>query len=121
MADELGIFEVMYNSRAMRRLKPDAVPEELLVKLIDAANQAPSGSNAQRARWIIVRDAEQKRRLAELNKTAVDAYIGPQSGRAGSLPFDSGLFTRLWLARTHPGRLGKWWPFALSCRPADRR
>jgi len=89
MADELGIFEVMYNSRAMRKLKPDPVPEELLVKLIDAANQAPSGSNAQRARWIIVRDPDQKRRLAELNKTAVQAYIGPQSGRAGSLPHQS--------------------------------
>jgi nitroreductase len=89
MADELGIFEVMYNCRAMRKLKPDPVPEELLVKLIDAANQAPSGSNLQRARWIIVRDPEQKRRLAELNKTAVEAYIGPQSGRAGSLPHQS--------------------------------
>jgi nitroreductase len=89
MADELGIFKVMYNCRAMRKLKPDPVPEELLVKLIDAANQAPSGSNLQRARWIIVRDAEQKRRLAELNKTAVEAYIGPQSGRAGSLPHQS--------------------------------
>jgi nitroreductase len=89
MADEPGIFEVMYSCRAMRRLKPDPVPEELLVKLIDAANQAPSGSNSQSARWIVVRDAEQKRRLAELNKTAVTAYVGPQSGRAGSLPHQS--------------------------------
>lgn len=89
MADELGIFEVMYSCRAMRRLKPDPVPEELLVKLIDAANQAPSGSNSQSARWIVVRDAEQKRRLAELNKAAVRAYVGPQSGRAGALPHQS--------------------------------
>ncbi|MYJ76468.1 MAG: nitroreductase family protein, partial [Gammaproteobacteria bacterium] len=48
----------MYNCRAMRRLKPDPVPEELLLKLIDAANQAPTGSNAQGARWIVVRDGE---------------------------------------------------------------
>jgi nitroreductase len=38
----------------MRRLKPDPVPEATLVKLIDAANQAPSGSNRQNARWIVV-------------------------------------------------------------------
>lgn len=75
MADEMGIFEVMYNSRAMRRLKPDPVPEELLVKLIDAASRAPSGANAQPARWVIVRDAEQRRRIAELNREAVRAYL----------------------------------------------
>lgn len=70
MAEELGIFEVMYNCRAMRRIKPDAVPEELLRELIEAANQAPTASNAQNTRWIIVRDAEQKRQLADLNREA---------------------------------------------------
>ena len=50
MADEPGIFEVMYNCRAMRRLKPDPVPEELLLKLVEAGNQGPTGSNAQGVR-----------------------------------------------------------------------
>ena len=86
MADETGIFEVMYSCRAMRRLKPDPVPEELLVRLIDAANQAPSGSNRQGARWIVVRDPEQRKQLADLNRAAVKAYIGPQSGRPAALP-----------------------------------
>ncbi len=89
MSEEMGIFDVMYHCRAMRRLHPTEVPEELLVKLIDAANQAPSGSNRQSARWIVVRDAEQKMKLAELNKKSVDAYIGPQSGRPGELPHQS--------------------------------
>ena len=89
MADEPGIFEVMYSCRAMRRLKPDPVPEELLLKLVDAANQGPSGSNMQAARWIIVRDPDQKAKLAELNATAVKAYIGPQSGRVEALPHQS--------------------------------
>ena len=86
MADEPGIFEIMYNCRAMRRLKPDPVPEELLVKLVDAGNQGPTGSNAQGVRWIIVRDAEQRERLAELNKAAVTRYAAPDSGRAAALP-----------------------------------
>lgn len=86
MPKEMGIFEVMYNCRAMRRLDTREVPEELLVKLIDAANQAPSGSNQQNGRWIIVRDADQKQKLADLNRQGVDAYIGPISDRPGSLP-----------------------------------
>ena len=86
MADEMGIFETMYNCRAMRRLKRDPVPEELLLKLIDAANQAPTGSNAQGARWIVVLDAEQRAKLAVLNKAAVEAYVAPGGGRASALP-----------------------------------
>ena len=86
MADEMGVFETIYHCRAMRRLKSDPVPEDLLVRLIDAANQAPTGSNVQGARWIVVRDAEQRAKLAELNRKAVTAYIGPQSGRPAALP-----------------------------------
>jgi len=81
VADEAGLFEIMYSCRAMRRLKTDEVPEALLLKLIDAANQAPSGSNAQNQRWIIVRDAEQKQKLAELNRVAVERYLSLQRHR----------------------------------------
>ena len=56
MASEMGIFETIYNCRAMRKLDSREVPQEDLEKLISAANQAPSGSNNQIARWRIVRD-----------------------------------------------------------------
>lgn len=89
MPEQMGIFDVMYNCRAMRRLDTKEVPEELLVKLIDAANQAPSGSNRQNGRWIVVRDPEQKKKLAVLNRDAVDAYIAPDSARPDALPHQS--------------------------------
>ncbi|MDA1300143.1 MAG: nitroreductase family protein [Proteobacteria bacterium] len=89
MADEMGIFEVMYHCRAMRRLQTRDVPEELLVKLVDAANQAPSGSNMQNGRWIIVRDPNVRQQLADLNRTGVEAYIAPQTGSANALPHQS--------------------------------
>lgn len=60
------LFEVLYTCRAMRRLKADPVPEELLLQLVDAALQAPSGSNAQNWRFVIVRDRGQKERLRAL-------------------------------------------------------
>ena len=77
MADDFPLFEAIYNTRAMRRLDSREVPEELLVKLVDAALQAPSGSNTQNARWIVVRDAGQKRKLADLNRLHAAPYIGP--------------------------------------------
>lgn len=79
MAEEPGIFEIITSCRAMRRLKPEPVPEELLLRLIDAGNHAPSGSNAQPARWLIVRDAEQRRRIAELNRAGVMPYLGQRA------------------------------------------
>ncbi len=85
MSQEMGLFEIMYNCRAMRRLDTREVPEELLLKLIDAANQAPSGSNMQNGRWLIVRDPGVKTALADLNRVGVEAYIGPLVDNPGSL------------------------------------
>lgn len=72
------IFEVIYHCRAMRCIKPEPVPEEFLVKLVDAANRGPTASNAQPGRWIIVRDPVIKMKLAELNRAAVDKSYPPQ-------------------------------------------
>lgn len=58
---EPGIFEIMYSTRAMRRLKPDPIPEETLKKIVDAGIRAPSGGNMQDWAFILVRDTERKR------------------------------------------------------------
>ena len=73
--EEQSLEYVIHHTRAMRRLKTDAVPEKLLLDLIDAANQGPTGSNKQNASWIIVREDEQKKKLGELNRIAVNGYI----------------------------------------------
>ena len=73
----MTLEDVIYNCRAMRRIKSDEVPEEVLLKLISAANQAPSGSNTQNARWVVVRDADQKKKLADLNRKHAEPYIKP--------------------------------------------
>lgn len=86
----MELFDAIYNCRAMRRLDTREVPEALLRKLIDAANQAPSGSNLQNARWVIARDPKVKRELAALNRKGVEAYVGPHTNRPGSLPHQSG-------------------------------
>ena len=60
-AIEAGIFEIMYSTRAMRRLKPDPIPEETLKKIVDAGIRAPSGGNMQDWAFILVRETERKR------------------------------------------------------------
>ncbi len=58
---EPGIFEIIYSTRAMRRLKPDPIPEETLKKIVDAGTHAASGGNSQDWAFILVRDPELKR------------------------------------------------------------
>src|SRR5919199_312673 len=80
---EIGLFEAMYTARAMRRLKPDPVPEELITRVLDAAIRAPSGGNAQNWIFIVVRDPEQRRRLGAVYRKASDEVgrpIYPKSG-----------------------------------------
>ncbi len=47
MTDAPGLFEIIHNTRAMKRLKPDPVPLELIRKVLDAGTQAPSGVNTK--------------------------------------------------------------------------
>jgi len=63
MMAELGLFDAIYTARALRRLQPDPVPDELVTKVLDAAIRAPSGGNAQNWSFLVVRDPEQRRRL----------------------------------------------------------
>ena len=65
MANEIGLFEALYTQRAIRKLKPDDVPDELISKLIEAATKAPSGGDRQPWRFLVIRDAETKTRIAE--------------------------------------------------------
>src|SRR5258708_19904537 len=63
---EIGLFEAMYTARALRRFKPDPVPDEIMTKVLDAAIRAPSGSNAQSWLFVVVKDAEKRRQLGAI-------------------------------------------------------
>jgi nitroreductase len=70
--NEIGLFEAMYSARAMRRLKPDPVPEHLITRVLDAAIRAPSGGNAQNWIFIVVRDEDKRRQLGAIYRKASD-------------------------------------------------
>jgi nitroreductase len=66
MPEEIGLFEAMYTQRAIRHLKPDPVPDELIEKVIDAGIRAPNGGNSQGWGFVVIRDPEVKRKMAPL-------------------------------------------------------
>jgi nitroreductase len=66
----------MGSMRAMRRLRPDPVPDALIDELIDAAMWAPTGGYQQGEVFVVVTDRARIARLAELWRTAVAVYEG---------------------------------------------
>src|SRR5260221_6409792 len=51
---EFDLFEAIYTTRSMRRLKPDPGARELVMRVIDAATLRDSGSDQQDLRFIDV-------------------------------------------------------------------
>jgi nitroreductase len=60
----LDFYEVIRTRRSIRSYKPDPIPEEVLMRIMDAARIAPSGSNRQPWKFIVVKDEELRKRLA---------------------------------------------------------
>jgi nitroreductase len=52
----MDLHEALYTTRAMRRVRPDPIPEAVQQRIMDAAIRAPSGGNAQNWRFLLVDD-----------------------------------------------------------------
>lgn len=63
--DQTGLFEALYSTRALRRFKPDPVPDEVLFQVIDAAIRAPAGGNQQVWHFLIIRDSEIRMQISK--------------------------------------------------------
>jgi len=70
----MPLNEAMETQRAIRRLKPDPVDDALILRLIELALKAPTGSNAQNWEFIVVRDPAVKAKFAKLNRQAWSLY-----------------------------------------------
>ena len=60
------MLEFIKSRRSTRKYKADPIPEEMLNQVIEAGRYAPSGGNNQTAHFLVFRDPEVMRTLAEL-------------------------------------------------------
>jgi nitroreductase len=72
------LFEIIETTRAMRRLKPDPVPDELIAKILRAGVCAANGGNTQRWRFLVVKDQAIKKNVQVWYKRALDEVVGPR-------------------------------------------
>ena len=60
-----AFFELLNLRRTVREYSAESVPFELIEKAIETAGTAPSGANLQPWRFVVVKDAEVKRKIRE--------------------------------------------------------
>ena len=78
---DIGVLEAIHTARALRRFKPDPVPETVITQVLDAAIRAPSAGNAQNWAFVVVRDVEQRRKLGALYRKASDVASAMYAAR----------------------------------------
>lgn len=66
----ISLGEAMYSLRAIRRVKPDPLPDEDLRDILDAARQAPNGGNVQPWHFLLIKDENVRWQLGELYREA---------------------------------------------------
>lgn len=74
--DAMELLEALYTTRAMRRMQPRDVPDDLIPRLLDAAIRAPSGGGFQNWCFIVIRDREMKAYLGTLFEGDIAAARG---------------------------------------------
>jgi nitroreductase len=66
MITEIGLYEAMRTLRAVRRLRPDPIADDVLRRVLEAATWAPTGGNRQPWRVIVVKERTRKEPLGAL-------------------------------------------------------
>ncbi|HOV43167.1 MAG TPA: nitroreductase family protein [Syntrophothermus lipocalidus] len=69
----MEFYEVIHSRRAVRQYRPDPVPKEVLQRILDAANWAPSGMNRQQW-YFVVASGEKKKALGASYAKIAERY-----------------------------------------------
>ncbi len=71
---QMPLAEAMMTQRAVRRVRPDPVDDAVVLKCIELALRAPTGSNGQNWEFIVVKDQQRKDRFARRYRQAWAIY-----------------------------------------------
>jgi len=116
----MDFFDAVTTQRAMRRLKPDPVPDAAVRQIMDAAICAPSGGNRQGWSFLVIRDAAIRARLGELYREGWGELMKlPYYASAAKEPPDSPASKMLASARHLSEHLGEAPVLILACIAVD--
>ena len=62
----MPLGETIFSQRAIRRFRPDPIPEAVLRDILEAAIHAPNGGNSQPWHFLVIREPELRAKFAAL-------------------------------------------------------
>jgi len=74
------IIDVITTRKSIRRYKPDDVPDELLMKVLEAGRWAATGENDQPWILIVVKNPETRKKIGELGRVESGAFCSAEYG-----------------------------------------
>jgi len=99
--EPLDVLEALHSTPARRYLKPDAIPEDVLWALLDAAIRGPSGGNSQGWGWVVVTDPAVKKQIADWYREGWNAAYGVRREAIMADESGMGLGRRNFLSADH--------------------
>ncbi|MEJ2628747.1 MAG: nitroreductase family protein, partial [bacterium] len=73
-SEELSVLECIHRRRSVRAFKSDPVPEEYILKILDAARMAPTSGNQQPWKFLVIRDRKKLNTLKEASLQRILTY-----------------------------------------------
>ena len=73
----MSVLDIIGRRRSVRKYKSDPIPEEVFLRVMEAARLAPSGKNSQPWKFIVVRDEERRNKLASASRNQTFMATAP--------------------------------------------
>ena len=77
--DPVSLLEGIATTRAIRRYRDEPVPHDVLAQILFAATRAPTGSNRQPFRFVVLTDGPNARRAKALIAQGARRCVGPEA------------------------------------------
>jgi len=79
--EQQHVFDIIHTRRTVRKYKSTPVPEEHIIKILDAARMCPTAGNQQPWKFLVVRD---RNKLDELQDKALSWYVKKYKDKSGT-------------------------------------
>lgn len=87
-----GVYEAIYRRRDIRKFLPDSIPEEILLRILDAGHRAGSVGLMQPWNFVVIQDREIKTKIKRIfldcNRKAAKVYAGERRAMYDSLKLE---------------------------------
>jgi nitroreductase len=66
----MDVYDAIKQRRSVRKFEDRPIPDDVLTRVLDAGILAPTGRNTQEWKYVVVRDADTQKRLADAAEQA---------------------------------------------------